>query len=347
MNTMILFRADANSNIGSGHVMRCLSIAQALRERGAECVFVSADDGAKALTEASAFPCHILCSNHLNLEEELPAFTGVLKKLRPDFIVVDSYSVTEAYVLTLGKYAYVAYIDDLAERTLPVSLIINYNISANAKQYQQLYPQSVQRLLGVTYAPLRDEFRNVSYQSRDCCEDLFLSTGGADPMHIGVLLLKAILRDPRISWLRQHIIIGAFHPDTIAIEKMAAEHPSIVLHQRVVRMAELMCACDLAVSAAGSTLYELCACGIPSVCYTFVDNQTQIARGFSDAGLIELAGDFRNDSLKTVESIVNRIVSLCQDSDRRQQTSARMRHTVDAKGAWRIADALLRFRPLV
>lgn len=340
--TMILFRADATPAIGTGHVMRCLSIAQALRERGASCVFVSASKSTQTLVDESAFPCHILFSDVQNPNEELPAFTSLLKELRPDRIVVDSYFVSDFYLNTIRAFAPVAYLDDFATHTYPVSLIINYNISAAESQYAALYQASTRCLLGVAYAPLRGEFRNRPLPPRHTCESLFLSTGGADPLHVGLLLLQTITRDPRLRGMVTNCILGVFHPDTDAILQLAREHPSVRVHRQVSQMADLMCACDVAVSAAGSTLYELCACGIPSVCYTFVDNQLQVAQGFSDAGLIQNAGDIRGNPSVVIEAILERVSALRGDASLRHTLSKRMQQKVDANGAWRISDALMK-----
>ncbi len=338
---MIVFRAEATPVIGSGHVMRCLSIAQALRARGAACLFVAAGSDAKELVEARGFPYHTLHSDPENPEEELPAFCSFLQRQHADWVIVDSYSVSEAYFKALHEFSRVAYIDDLAVRAYPVDLIVNYNISADAEGYRRLYPPSVRRLLGAAYAPLRDEFQELSCKPRRRCEHLFLSTGGADPLHAGKQLLNAIVRDPRMSGLTAHIVVGAFHPDAESIEAFSREHPNIVAHRHVTRISELMCACDLAVSAAGSTLYELCACGVPSVCYTFADNQLPIARAFSDRQLMRYAGDFRRDPSAAAREILDQIAALCKDFSHRRQLSQRMRQIVDAKGARRIADALL------
>lgn len=337
----ILFRADASAEIGTGHVMRCLAIARALSARGAQCVFVSVCESTRTLVDTSTFPCHILSDSDQNLEHELPAFAVLLNEIRPAWVVVDHYRATDSYLSALRAYAPVAYLDDFAERAYPVDLIVNYNIFANASRYTQLYPETTPRLLGVDYAPLREEFSNTPYIFHDHCENLLLSTGGSDSLHIGIRLLEALLQDSRVNDLRAHILLGAFHSDSSAILRLAERHTSIVVHRQVTQMAELMCACDLAVSAAGSTLYELCACGVPSVCYTFVDNQLAVAQGFSDAGLMQYGGDFRGNPEATIQAILERIAILRGDVALRHELSERMRQTVDANGARRIADVLL------
>lgn len=340
----ILFRADASAEIGTGHVMRCLAIARALSAHGAQCVFISACESTHTLVDASAFPCHILASNDSNIEHELPAFAALLNKIRPDWVVVDQYSATDSYLSTLRAYAPVAYLDDFAEQAYPVDLVINYNIFADASRYAKLYPEATRRLLGVDYAPLREEFLGAPRVFRERCENILLSTGGADSLHIGIRLLEAFLQAPRVRDLRAHILVGAFHADADAILQLAERSPSIVVHRQVTQMAELMCTCDLAVSAAGSTLYELCACGIPCVCYTFVDNQLMVAQGFSDAGLMQYGGDFRGNPEATIQAILERIAILRGDVSLRHELSERMRQTVDANGARRIADVLLGIR---
>ena len=131
------------------------------------------------------------------------------------------------------------------------------------------------------------------------------------------------------------------NPHREQIERMASEMGNVRVHFQLRRVADLMCQCDVAVSAAGSTLYELCACGVPTVTYVLADNQIPGARAFDRQGLIMMAGDCRAQG--TEEKIISQLQRLIADSNLRELTSRQMQQVVDGKGAWRLAQALLSF----
>jgi spore coat polysaccharide biosynthesis predicted glycosyltransferase SpsG len=162
---MILLRADGNKKVGSGHIMRCLSIADAARKQGEDCCFVAADNTGVPLVRDRSFDCQVLNTDYTNLQSEIDSFVQIIEQLAPSHIIVDSYYVTKEYLKKIGQYANILYIDDRAEFAYPVDILVNYNIYGPNLNYPKLYQDEQivlpELLLGPQYTPLRDEFQNV------------------------------------------------------------------------------------------------------------------------------------------------------------------------------------------
>ena len=136
-----------------------------------------------------------------------------------------------------------------------------------------------------------------------------------------------------------HFVIGAMNQDVIELQRITEELPFITLHRQVTDMCSLMLQCDLAISAAGTTLYELCACGLPTVTYILADNQIQGAQAFQRAGLMPCVGDIRQDTY-FVEHLIETLNMLAGDLALRQCISEQIQRTVDGKGSKRLANVL-------
>lgn len=192
---------------------------------------------------------------------------------------------------------------------------------------------------GSAYTPLRRQFSACSYHVWDTVRDLFISTGGTDPFNIAGGLLKRLTASARWKNVTFHVLTGPMHVHRAGLLNMAQADGRIVLCEGVQDMASLMASCDLAFSAGGTTLYELCAVGVPSVSYTMADNQIPGVLAFSQAGLIPYVGDVRNhpDFFGSAMAALEDLMSV--PAARRSQ-SARMKMAIDGAGADRIAEAL-------
>ena len=330
---MILIRADANEFIGSGHVMRCKSIASALAEKGEEVAFITADHRGDSLI--GGFPSFCLNSDWLNMNDELPKLYEIIRAKKPSLILIDSYKVTEKYFDSLHGLTHTAYIDDLNAGLWNVSILINYNIFSQSYDYSRYDEKITRLLLGTSYAPLREEFRvSQPHVIREKISDVLISAGGADPaMMTEKIIMKVCPEFPGVNF---HFVIGALNPRIESIRKLSGRN--IILHVNERNMSGLMRECDVAVSAAGSTLYELCACGTPSVTYVLADNQIDAAEMFGTLEIMINAGDCRkNDDISSVmiESLRGMNESV------RAEMSARMQRLVDGDGAGRIADVIM------
>jgi UDP-2,4-diacetamido-2,4,6-trideoxy-beta-L-altropyranose hydrolase len=337
---MILFRADGNEQIGMGHIMRCLTIADAFQRKGNECLFVLADESVKAIVEKRGFQTIVLHTDFRELESELEKIIPVIQSVDTEWIFVDSYYVSSAYFESLRECCKVAYMDDLAMFAYPVDVLINYNVYAPDIGYKEFYQKEhvnfPKAILGINYAPLRDEFRSTSFREQNQkCKRVFLSTGGADPIHLALDFVNYIIAELSENEFEFHVILGAMNPDKDKINQLAAQCDSLIIHQNVENMVELMTSCDIAVSAAGSTLYELCACGIPTITYVLADNQILGAEAFQERNLMVNLGDARENK-HLPEQIDKAIRELNMDFEGRKSMSRRMRNMVDGFGADRI-----------
>lgn len=339
----LYIRSDGNEKIGTGHIMRCLSIADAVREAGGTCIFVVADSKMEAVIRANGFPMICLHSVWDNLDYETEKMEQLISSEKIRFLLVDSYFVTHDYMMRLHRLTQVGYIDDLDQFTYPCSLLINYNLYAGQIDYLHRYP-SQKLFLGPEYVPLRREFSHLpSRKVRTQVKDVLVTTGGSDPMNIACELVQSAKQEPLLQEINFHIVAGRFHQHLPMLQNLVQTEPGIALHHNVKCMSELMIGCDLAVSAGGSTLYELSACGTPTICFAWADNQLENVASFGRAGMYAV-GDIRADWTQTMEKIVEAIIDLKSDQGQRQELSDRLQNLVDGRGAARIA-ALLRDFP--
>jgi len=334
-NNIFCIRTDGNPQIGSGHIMRCLSLADGSRKLGQETAFVTADDRFQAVIQERGHKCIVLHTRYDHMEEELPILLPLLQKLRPRCTILDSYFVTPGYMAEIRNEAPLVYIDDQNAFDYPADLVINYTLYADKLPY----PQNKRYLLGPEYALLRGGFQGIPRrQAAERVKDVLLSTGGADPEHVALKCVQ-YLREQRTAGVTYHLVLGAMNPDAANIERLAADQEHIVLHRQVSDMRALMLGCDAAISAGGTTLFELCACGVPTVTYVLADNQIMNAASFAEAGLMLNAGDIRKDS-QFAAHLFESLNGLMQDRPLRQHMIERTQTLVDGSGTARLANAI-------
>ena len=345
---MIYIRADANPNIGMGHIMRCLSIADAFTSAENSVCFVLADDTVQSLVQSRGYETIILHSDYRAMDAELSFWPYATIKL----VIVDSYFVTANYLRSLqnrmkesgGK---LIYLDDVYAFPYPVDVLINYNAYASQSSYIDLYRDSTvpQLILGPTYAPLRSMFRNIPKRmQKEQVKNILISTGGSDELHLALALLQGIM-SKEARGIEYHFLLGAMNADKEKIKKLSKGRDNIVLHENVTDMKSLIESVDLAISAAGSTLYEISACGVPLITYSLADNQIPGAEAFEKLGLAVNVGDLRDPesidpalvmsgtlSSDAAERILAAAEDLSNDYERRVSMGTRMQELIDGYG---------------
>ena len=334
---IIFIRADANSHIASGHMMRCLTIASALRRKGHQATFLISDKDSEAVLTSrgeSSFVC--LHSNYQNLEEELPLLLPLLYEKKPDCFLLDSYFASPSYMQAVKSCCKLVYLDDLQSFAYPAHLIINYDLTANAAMYG-----NTPSLTGVSYTPLREQFKGVPYQVREQVKNLLISTGGSDNHHAASQIFHAVIGHKDFApYLHTcHILTGSMNPHKEALYRLSEDYPQITVHENITEMAALLSSCDLAFSAGGTTLFELCSVGVPTVSFSLSDEQFPCVHAFEEEGLIPYAGDVRAGNL-FVENLLKEGTRLAKEPAYRRELSSLMRRFVDGNGADRIAEAL-------
>lgn len=345
---MICFRVDGNSQIGMGHIMRCLSIADAASRMGERCVFILSYDDCKGIVLSRGHEVNELNSDYSKMEpgDILPA----LETYMPAIVFVDSYYVTPEYM----KHTHDAcdhigckliYVDDRCCFPYSCDVLLNYNIFVKKANYEKLYSGNPEPLflLGTSYAPLRTEFQKTSKRIiEDGVQNILISTGGADTEHLTIDIVKEAAMRSDYSF---HFVVGMMNPDRTVILELSENYENIVIHENVNRMDELMLFCDVAVSAAGSTLYELCAMGTPTITYVLADNQIPAAKEFDAKGIIKNCGDIRNVGNKGLaKHLIEEAVCIAEKYDERKRISELMGTVVDGHGAKRIIDTVLDYK---
>jgi len=230
-----------------------------------------------------------------------------------------------------------------------VDILVNYNAYAESDTYAKLYRglKEPNFILGPRYAPLRSMFKEIEKKVQPKrVENILISTGGADELHLSLAIVRYLVEQGNAD-KTYHILLGAMNTDKKEIELLAGD--SIVLHENIIDMKSLIANCDLAISAAGSTLYEICACGVPLITFSVADNQILGADAFERIGLGENIGDLRDpDSINPKQdmsgslekSAVNRIMYAAQELssnyEKRVKMGVKMQTMVDGFGADRI-----------
>lgn len=361
---IVYFRTDGNSHIATGHLVRCLSIADACFSLGMKVCFLVSDPESKALLQsfdpACRFPVRILeTASYDDLEKELPELLSVLSDsasvpgfssgfsdtnvtLNDVIYFLDSYYVTERYLSAVRAAAKVAYLDDLQLFDYPTDLLINYDVIPEGKMpsYKAAYQSAAHTLLGASYTPLRRQFTDLHTDCRDKISNILVTTGGSDPYHFCLKLIEAFRKKSSLHLCQLHVVVGRLNEDKDELYQLASKLPFLQLHENVADMASLMGSCDLAVSAAGTTLYELCAAGVPSISFCLADNQLTAAKAFDEAGAIPCSGDIRCSCDEVLVNVINFVTDMSDNFQKRKDAHDAMRQLVDGKGAMRIAKAL-------
>ena len=200
-------------------------------------------------------------------------------------------------------------------------------------------------LLGAKYAPLRDEFRTRGCTVVQDVRNVFISTGGSDKYNLAGMMLDFFMQDEELKMLNYHVICGNFNVHEKELEQKANKFANINLYKNISNMAEIMKRCDLAISAAGSTLYELAALSIPSIVFSFADNQKKPTEAFEIYGASVSVGHYETDDKDAfMSSMMKAIKEVCADYDGRQGMAYNANRLVDGLGAGRIARAIVEYK---
>ncbi|WP_082700660.1 UDP-2,4-diacetamido-2,4,6-trideoxy-beta-L-altropyranose hydrolase [Magnetospirillum sp. XM-1] len=319
----ILFRCDASVTIGTGHVMRCLTLADELSGRGAECVFVSAA-GTEKLVPALPYP--------VLPPDKLPYGAALA--------VIDHYGLDAAYeALVRSQTSAVMAIDDLPNRRHHCDLLLDQTHGRVPEEYRGLVPVTCITLAGAGYALLRPQFasaREDSLARRDGeLKRLLVTLGGTDPDDMTGRVLDSVAAAGLD--LAVDVVMGAKAPHLDLVRARATAMANTRVLVGVSDMAGLMTQADLAIGAAGTTTWERCCLGLPTLMLVIADNQKDIARLVIQSGAALSA---------TPDTITGQLRDLAADPKALQSLSHCAAALCDGRGAARIADALLRLPSL-
>ncbi len=339
---MIVFRADGSDKIGSGHLMRCMTIATAVKDisKGRQKIlFVTALEESATFIRNKGFDAVVL--GKIELSEEIPEMVLFLQREKPEWLFVDSYKVTKDYLKEMSQYTRVGYMDDFGNEAYPVNMLVNYNIFADKAHYSKLYDGlDTVCLIGPEYIPVRNEFADTDYVVKEEMTDVLLLTGGGDYCHLSEQFIDCFGNVTELSGIRFHLICGYYNERMEILKEKVKAYTNFILYENVSNMAELMQCCDLALTAGGSTVYELCSVGVPFVGYSFADNQHPLMNYVGEHNIAPCLGDYRQEGAVLLEKMAKEIVSY-KDVRVRKDACRKVKGFVDGMGAGRIADKLL------
>ncbi len=341
---IILARADASPVIGTGHVMRCLAVAEALREDGHEVLFAMAESTAAIDRRLSAEGFrHIKVAGPVGQAADLAATRAALRREHCTAVMLDGYRFGEAYRagLQAAKLRVLAW-DDLGDGTaLHADLVVNAAPQAHRLPYDRMAPGAL-LLLGPGYAPLRREVRLAAVSARRAIGErpvLLLTFGGADPLGLtGPVLESLAARRP--DGCRLVAVVGGSNPRAADVAALAERlGPGVTVQVDCPRMGAAMAESGLAVSAGGGTMGELAALTVPTLLVVTADNQAPASAEAVTFGWCETVDARDGDA---VPAIVESALSLWTDTERRgAMAAAAAALPLDGAGASRIAHALM------
>lgn len=338
---MYYIRTDANQKIAMGHMMRCITIAQEMKRRGEEVTFITANASMHEFILLKGFFALCLDTKWDDLASELDIIVKLIKQLTIKRILIDSYLVTDKYLATISEYTEVMYLDDLGKLRYPVHTIINYNIYADKFHYEEWFNKSETKILtGCTYVPLRTEFQTVEPIFREDVRDVLITTGGSDPFHVATNVLKT-LNTTDTKMVRFHVVVGRYYKDFTELKQLAMVSDNVFIHQNVEKMSELMLNCDIAITAGGSTIYELCVCGVPMIIFSFADNQLEGVKGFKEKNMALYAGDIRLGMKSFCDTVLQQFSFLIRKTIKRRELFERITTLINKNGVINLVDKIL------
>ena len=355
----IAIRVDSSSRLGSGHVVRCLTLANELRGRGASVRFVSREHEGNLIAriEAEGFEAIRLpglrhdamsarvedYAGWLGVSEERDAqqtLAGLHDAV--DWLVVDQYALGARWERLLRPVATrILAVDDLADREHDSDALLdqNYFGAAASQRYRHLVGASCVQLLGPRFALVQPEYRWLRplIPARVSVSRVLVFFGGSDLPNDTARVLEA-LSCPELEHLAVDVVVGQNHPDPAAVRAWVDGRHGAAFHSGLATLAGLMARADLAIGGGGSTTWERASLALPAVIVSLADNQRQFSEALAADGYQVLLG--RNTEV-TSDGWRRALLELIGDPQRLSLLSRRAASLSDAEGSRRVVDFML------
>jgi UDP-2,4-diacetamido-2,4,6-trideoxy-beta-L-altropyranose hydrolase len=335
----IVIRADASAIIGGGHVVRCLALADALRDAGATCWFAGLAETAAAVPGLRQSSHHWLAINAPGNATSLRQALGDAGVTACDWLIVDHYGWSAADETACRAWARkIMVIDDLADRPHDCDVLLDQTFGRAAGDYEDLVPASAGKLLGTAYALLRPQFscmRQSALRRRSAgvLKRVLIAMGLTDAPDATSRVLSALLASDLP--IEIDVVLGAAAPHIAGVERLIVQSGGkVTLHRTSPTMEVLMMNADFAFGAAGSSSWERCCLGLPTALMTLADNQKEIAARLSAASAASHLG-----TLKDCNShlIVDTVCELMRDPTRLAAMGRAAATICDGRGCVRTA----------
>ncbi|MDA9288780.1 UDP-2,4-diacetamido-2,4,6-trideoxy-beta-L-altropyranose hydrolase [Amylibacter sp.] len=300
----IFFRVDASTEIGSGHVMRCLTLANILVEKGLRCEFICRkhDGHLTQFIKDKGFNVYNLNKSKMTsyIEDDYLSWLGeteendafecikILKIHSVSWVVVDHYGIGKNWEKLIKNYCNKLFsIDDLADKIHDCDALLDQTYGRNKNDYIDLVPDNCDIFTGSRYALLRSEFsvhrpKSLSRREDGSIKKVMINLGGVDKNNHTLAILNILEKMDDLKNINFSVVLGSSAPNLESVQEKCLKHRyNIELLVAVDNMAELMSNCDLAIGAAGTTTWERCCLGLPTILLTLAKNQKHIVDNLS------------------------------------------------------------------
>lgn len=353
----VVIRVDAAVRIGTGHVMRCLTLAQALKQNGCHVHFICRlheghlvdtikQRGFEVYLLELTKPSDLVDKTEPSLihaewlgatqTQDADACRPFLAVIQPDWLIVDHYAIDHVWQSALSDcYRRLMVIDDLNDRSHLADLLLNQNYGVTYDDYHGRVKSVCKMLTGTRYALLRPEFaiwreKSLARRDRPQLKNLLITLGGSDPDNITGQLLKSLKSASLFDDLYIRIIMGA---SALHLTKVVQEAKTLPWKTEVLvninNVAEVMVDADLAVGAAGATTWERCCLGLPTIQLVIAFNQQRVAEQLAQAGLV-----------KTVDNLASLPLLLADAPNWMVELSHKSAQICDGLGCQRVVAAM-------
>ena len=302
----VIFRVDASLEMGIGHVMRCLTLANELKQQNHEIIFICRELTGNhillikypvlVLPKNDNFQSDGLYLNWLGVTQEQDAEQTI--KVIPkniDLLIVDSYALDEIWHKQLKPYTKkIMVIDDLADRQFDCNVLLNQNLGTQIEDYKDKVTDDCELLLGCDYALLRPEFPNlrekalIKRKNTKVIKNILISMGGSDITNKTYDILQEVSDDLNIV-----VILGGISPHNKMIKNYAKSRKNVKVVVDADNISRLMFDADLAIGAGGSTSWERCCLGLPTLLYVLAENQRKIAGNLEELGAVKIVNNLK------------------------------------------------------
>lgn len=341
----IIFRVDASEQIGTGHVMRCITLAQQLQAipdhvqitficrelKGNLISYIQHQDmqvekltSIKLSTHESEYAWY-----QENWQRDVSEVSEKLGGQSIDLLVVDHYGLEVNWERMMKKHVKrLMVIDDLADRSHDCDLLLDQNIQADPERYKGLVPDRCKQLLGTDYLLLREEFIKLADKvqiRKGDIKNILVFFGGSDPRHLTLKTLDILQKIP-FQDCYIHVVVGSSNPQKSQIKRKCREREEYLYYCQIDYIAQLMNQADLAIGAGGATTWERIFLGIPSLTVVTADNQLELTKIIEKEGLTICLGSHPN----TIEITLKKALeNLCKQPHIIQEMSKKSLQFLD------------------
>lgn len=359
----IVFRTDASSEIGAGHVMRCLTLAKILKKRGFDCKFICRKlkgDFIKKIKKKNFEVITLYSRNQekivrnydksrskylkwLNTTSQNDAKQTIdalhLKKV--DLLIVDHYSLDKSWEKKLKPYtSKIMVIDDLANRFHDCDFLLDQNLGSSKKRYKKLVPNKCKQFHGSKYVLINQIYASRKFKLKKRSgkiNRIFIYFGsGNDSLKFIKMALK-VFCDPELLNINLDIVSNVNSSDLLVIKQIAKKRGKCRIHLDLPDLSKLILKADLAIGAAGSTTWERCLAGLPSILIISDTNQELIAKSMKSVG----AALILRPSSKFEKEFKNSVKLLRNDSSTYLKMSSKAHKICDGYGSERVAEEII------